>query len=92
MGQRRLDTLGDISRHGLRLLFRCSCGRETRYEPMDVAKMTGNSGRELADIRGRCTACGRCGVRPVIDPHSIAQAPLAPNVTPLRPKSRTQNR
>ena len=92
MGQRRLDTLGDIARHGLRLLFRCGCGRETCYEPMDVAKMTGNSGRGLADIRGRCTACGRRGVRPIIDPASMAQAPLAPNVTPMRPGNRTENR
>ena len=35
MGSRRLDTLGNITRHRLLVLSRYPCGRETRYDPRD---------------------------------------------------------
>lgn len=89
MGQRRLDTLGDISRYGLLVLFRCRCGRETRYEPLDLVKMLGSSGLSLADLRGRCSGCGKRGVRAIIDPLSMAERPLGTNVVPIRVKPRT---
>lgn len=87
MGQRRLDTLGDIGRHGLRILFRCpACGRETRCEALDVVRMIGASGRGVADLRGRCTGCGARGVRAMIDAPSMSDAPPGLNVTGLTPR------
>ncbi|MGF7211616.1 hypothetical protein GGE65_006238 [Skermanella aerolata] len=71
MANQKLDTLGDLSRHGLLVLFRCpGCGRESRFEPRDMILTIGLS-RTIRDIRGACSWCGRRGVRAEINPHSL---------------------
>ena len=86
MGSRRLDTLGDIARHRLLVLFRCPCGRETRYDPRDIILMIGSSGRAVTTLKGTCGGCGRRGIRAAIDPNSVAGTPIAPAFAALRSK------
>lgn len=75
MGQRRLDSVGDLIRHALRVLFECpGCGRRTSLsanEVMLAVGVSGGAGRSVDGLRGRCTGCGRRGVRAVIDPDSL---------------------
>ncbi|GEO42028.1 hypothetical protein SAE02_61760 [Skermanella aerolata] len=78
MGSRRLDTLGDVARQGLLVLFKCPCGHEARYAPRDIIGMIGSSGRDVTGLKGICRACGRRGVRASIDPDSVTERPIAP--------------
>lgn len=84
MGSRRLDTLGDIARHRLLVLFTCPCGRKTRYDPRDIIRMIGSSGRAVTTLKGTCHGCGRRSVRAAIDPESVTEPPVAPALRALR--------
>lgn len=65
MGYKRLQTLGDLSRHGMLLRVQCQnprCRRMVFYRAADLSALYGRD-RHVKDLR---FACSECGLRMVL--------------------------